>query len=98
MSKRIKPLHDRVLVKRTENEQKTVGGIIIPETAQEKMFWGVVIEVGPGRRTPEGTLQAMAVKVGDRVIFGKYTGTEFSLDNEEFLILREDEILGIIEQ
>ena len=93
---KITPLHDRLLVKRTENEQKTAAGIIIPDSAQEKTFWGTVLAAGNGRLDANGTVHPLSVKEGDTVIFGKYTGTEFKFENEEFLILKEEEVLGII--
>ncbi len=93
----IKPLHDRVLIKRIEDMQKTAGGIIIPDTAKEKPSEGVVEAVGQGRLTPEGKLAPMTVKVGDKVLFGKYAGTEVKLDGEPRLIIREEDILAIVE-
>ena len=95
---KIKPLHDRVLVKRIEEEQKTKGGIIIPETAKEKPVEAEVIAVGKGRRTDEGKLVALDVKVGDRILFAKYSGNEIKLDGEEHLILNESDVLAIIER
>ncbi len=93
----VRPLADRVLVKRIEEEQLTKGGIIVPDTAKEKPQQGRVIEVGPGRMTEDGTRIKMEVKKGDKVLFGKYAGTEVTIDDEEYLILREDDILAIIE-
>jgi chaperonin GroES len=93
----IKPLHDRVIIKQEEQEQKTKGGIIIPETAKEKPLMGKVIAAGEGRRLEDGTLQPLAVKKGNRVLFARYGGTEVELDGEKYLIMREEEILGIIE-
>jgi chaperonin GroES len=93
----IKPLQDRVLVKRVEEETKTKGGIIIPDSAKEKPIEGKVIAVGTGKVKDDGTRIPMDLKVGDRVLFGKYAGTEVKIDNEEHLIMREDDILGIIE-
>ncbi|MGQ9604154.1 MAG: co-chaperone GroES [bacterium] len=93
----VRPLADRVLVKRIEEEQLTKGGIIVPDTAKEKPQQGRVIEVGPGRMTEDGTRIKMEIKKGDKVIFGKYAGTEITIGDEEYLILREDDILGIIE-
>lgn len=93
----IRPLHDRVLVKRVKEEEKTKGGIIIPDTAKEKPIEAKVVAVGTGRRLENGEVQALAVKKGDLVLFGKYGGTEVKIDGEEHLILREDDILGIIE-
>ena len=92
----IRPLHDRVLIKRVEEEQKTKGGIIIPDTAKEKPQEGEVVAAGTGKRLENGQIIPLEVKAGDRVLFGKYSGTEIKLDGEELLILREDEIIGII--
>jgi chaperonin GroES len=94
---KITPLHDRVLVKRIEPEERAKGGIIIPDTAKEKPMEGKVIAVGAGKIDDNGKRVAMEVKVGNKVLFGKYAGTEIKLDNEEHVILREDEILGIIQ-
>ncbi len=96
MSIKIRPLHDRLIVKRTE-ERKTAGGIVIPETAGEKPQRGVVQAVGPGKFTSDGKLQAMAVKIGDEVLFGKYSGTEVKIANEDLLVMKEEDIMGIIE-
>lgn len=93
---RIKPLHDRIIVKRTEEEEKTKGGIIIPDTAKEKPAEGKVIAVGEGRIKKDGTKIPLEVKAGDRVLFSKYGGTEVKIDGEEHLMLREDDILAII--
>ncbi|RMG49378.1 MAG: co-chaperone GroES [Acidobacteria bacterium] len=93
----IRPLHDRVVVKRLEAEEEVRGGIIIPDTAKEKPQQGEVVAVGNGKILENGTRLEMDVKVGDRVLFGKYSGTEVKIDGEEYLILREDEILGVIE-
>lgn len=95
---KITPLHDRILIKRTENEQKTAAGIIIPDSAQEKTYWGSVLATGDGRIDAAGNTKPLSVKTGDTVIFGKYTGTEFKFEDEEYLILKEEEVLGIIEQ
>jgi chaperonin GroES len=95
---KIRPLQDRVIVKRVEEEEKTKGGIIIPETAKEKPQEGQVIAAGPGKVTDDGKKIPMEVKVGDRILFGKYSGTEIKIDGEEHLIMREDDILGIIEK
>jgi len=95
---KIKPLQDRVIVKRLEEEQKTAGGIIIPDTAKEKPQQGEVLAVGPGKVLESGTKLEMTVKVGDRVLFGKYAGSEVKIEGEEVLIMREDDILGIIEK
>jgi chaperonin GroES len=94
---KMRPLQDRVIVKRLEEEEKTKGGIIIPDTAKEKPQEGKVIAVGKGKMTDEGKLIALDVKVGDRILFGKYSGTEIKIEGEEHLIMREDDILGIIE-
>jgi chaperonin GroES len=95
---KIRPLQDRVLVKRVEEEQKTKGGIIIPDTAKEKPIEGEIIAVGRGKVGDDGKLRALDVKKGDRILFGKYAGTEVKLDSVEHLILREDDILGVIEK
>lgn len=92
----VQPLHDRVLVKRLEEKEVKKGGIIIPDTAKEKPQEGEVIAVGPGKMTDNGKRQPMAVKAGDRVLFGKWSGNEVKLDDEEYLIMREDDILGIL--
>ena len=97
MSMRIRPLHDRVIVKRVHEEEKTKGGIIIPDTAKEKPQEGEVISVGPGRQD-DGQVIAPDVRAGDRILFGKYSGTEVKLDGEEHLIMREEDILGVIER
>lgn len=94
---RIRPLHDRVLVQRIEEEEKTKGGIIIPDTAREKPQQGKIIAVGPGRIDDKGNRVPMNVKEGDRVLFGKYAGSEVEIDDEQYLIMREDDILGVIE-
>jgi chaperonin GroES len=94
---KIKPLHDRVLVKRLEEKEVKKGGIIIPDTAKEKPQEGEVIAVGPGKVTDDGKLQPMNVKVGDKILFGKYSGNEVKLGDEEYLIMREDDILGILQ-
>ncbi len=95
--KSIRPLGDRVLVKRIQEEEKTKGGIIIPDTAKEKPQEGMVVAVGKGKMTEEGKLIPLDVKKGDRILFGKYSGTEIKIEGEEHLILREDEIVGVIE-
>ncbi len=95
---KIRPLQDRIIVKRIEEEEKTKGGIIIPDTAKEKPMEGEVIAVGSGKVLENGTKQAPEVKKGDRVLFGKYSGTEVKIDGVEHLIMREDDILGIIER
>ena len=94
---KIRPLHDRIIVKRLGEEEKTKGGIIIPDSAKEKPMEGKVIAVGNGKLTDEGKLLKLDVKAGDKVLFSKYAGTEVKLDGEEFLIMREDDILGIVE-
>ena len=94
---RFRPLHDRVVVKRIEEEQKTKGGIIIPDTAKEKPMQGEVLAVGPGARNERGELVAPDVKPGDRVLFGKWSGTEVKIDGEELLIMKESDIMGVIE-
>ena len=93
-----RPLHDRVVVKRIDAEEKTAGGIIIPDSAKEKPSQGEVVAVGPGGRDETGKLIPIDIQVGDRVLFGKYAGTEIKIDGEEHLILREDDIMGIIEK
>ncbi|MEO5667524.1 MAG: co-chaperone GroES [Bdellovibrionota bacterium] len=93
----IRPLHDRVIVKRIEEETKTKGGIIIPDTAKEKPLEGKIIAVGNGRTLENGTVRPLAVKNGDRVLFGKYAGTEVKIDGEEHLLLREEDIVAVIE-
>ena len=92
-----KPLHDRVLVRRVESEAKTAGGLIIPDTAKEKPQEGEVVAVGDGARKDSGELIAMAVKAGDRILFGKWSGTEVKIDGEDMLIMKESDILGIVE-
>jgi len=93
----IRPLHDRIIVERLEEETKTAGGIIIPDTAKEKPQQGRVIAVGKGKKTEDGKLLPLDVKVGDKILFGKYAGTEIKLDGKEFLMMREDDVLGVIE-
>ena len=94
---KFRPLHDRVLVRRVAQEEKTSGGIIIPDTAQEKPMEGEIIAVGPGARDEKGTLVPLDVKKGDRILFGKWSGTEIKLDGEDLLIMKESDIMGIIE-
>jgi len=94
---KIRPLQDRVIVKRIAEEEKTKGGIIIPDTAKEKPQEGKVVAVGKGKMSDEGKLIPLDVKVGDRILFGKYSGSEVKVDGEEHLIMREDDILGVIE-
>ena len=96
MSKRFRPLHDRVVVKRVTADQKTAGGIIIPDTAAEKPSEGEVLAVGPGGRDESGKLTPLDVKVGDRVLFGKWSGTEVKIDGDDLLIMKESDIMGII--
>ena len=91
-----KPLHDRVLVRRVESEEKTKGGLIIPDTAKEKPAEGEIVAVGEGARKDSGELIAMTVKPGDRILFGKWSGTEVTMDSEELLIMKESDILGIL--
>ncbi|WP_297326532.1 co-chaperone GroES [uncultured Bartonella sp.] len=93
---KFRPLHDRVVVRRVESEEKTAGGIIIPDTAKEKPQEGEVLAVGPGARDENGKLVALDVKTGDRVLFGKWSGTEVKLDGEDVLIMKESDIMGII--
>ncbi len=95
---KFRPLHDRVLVKRVEEETKTKGGIIIPDTAKEKPMQGEVLAVGPGARNEKGELVTPDVKPGDRILFGKWSGTEVKLDGEELLIMKESDIMGILEE
>ncbi|HSO41390.1 MAG TPA: co-chaperone GroES [Rhodospirillales bacterium] len=92
-----KPLHDRVLVKRIEQEEKTKGGIIIPDTAKEKPQEGEIIAVGPGSRDDDGKIMPLDVKAGDRVLFGKWSGSEVKIDGDELLIMKESDLLGILE-
>ena len=91
-----RPLHDRVLVRRIEQAEKTAGGIIIPDTAKEKPMEGEIVSVGPGARGEDGKLHALDVKKGDRILFGKWSGTEVKMDGEELLIMKESDIMGII--
>ena len=93
-----RPLGDRVLIKRVEEEQKTKGGIIIPDTAKEKPQEGEVIAVGPGARDDSGKIHALDVKKGDRILFGKWSGTEVKIDGEDLLIMKESDILGVVEK
>jgi chaperonin GroES len=94
---KFRPLHDRVVVRRLAAEEKTSGGIIIPDTAQEKPMEGEVVAAGPGARDEKGTIVALEVKAGDRVLFGKWSGTEVKLDGEELLIMKESDLMGVIE-
>jgi chaperonin GroES len=95
---KIKPLYDKVLVKRAESEQKSAGGLFIPDTAQEKTQIGIVVAVGEGKLLNDGSLRPLNVRVGDKIVFGKYSGTELKFEGEEYLITREEELLGIIEK
>ncbi len=94
---KFRPLHDRVVVRRLDAEEKTAGGIIIPDTAKEKPQQGEVVAVGPGAKDDDGDIIALDVKAGDRVLFGKWSGTEVTIDSEELLIMKESDIMGIIE-
>ncbi len=94
---KIRPLHDRIVVRRVEDERKSPGGIVIPDTAAEKPMQGEVLSVGNGKILDDGSIRALDVKVGDKVLFGKYAGTEFRLDGEEVLMMREDDIMGVLE-
>ena len=93
---KISPLHDRVIVKRVEEERKSAGGIVIPDTAAEKPSVGEVVYAGPGKTDEAGKLQPMGVKVGDKVLFGKYSGQEFKMDGQDLLHMREDDIIGVV--
>ncbi|MBZ9699918.1 MULTISPECIES: co-chaperone GroES [unclassified Mesorhizobium] len=93
-----RPLHDRILVRRIEAEEKTAGGIIIPDTAKEKPQEGEVIAAGPGARNEAGQLQPLDVKVGDRILFGKWSGTEIKLGGQDLIIMKESDVMGVIEQ
>ena len=93
----IRPLHDRIIVERLEEETKTAGGLIIPDTAKEKPQQGKVIAVGKGKKTEDGKILPLDVKVGDRILFGKYAGTEIKIEGQEFLMMREDDVLGVVE-
>lgn len=97
MSVKVRPLHDRIIVERLEETEQVVGGIIIPDTAKEKPQQGKIIAAGKGKLKDDGTLTPLDVKTGDTVMFGKYSGQEIKLDGTEFLIMREDEILGVVE-
>ena len=95
---KFRPLHDRVAVRRLEEEQKTKGGIIIPDTAKEKPMQGEVLAVGPGARDEKGELVKLDVQVGDRILFGKWSGTEVKIDGDELLIMKESDIMGVLEE
>jgi chaperonin GroES len=97
MATKFKPLHDRVVVKALESEERTRGGIIIPDTAKEKPMQGKVVAVGPGARGEDGKLQPIGVKVGDKVLYGKWSGTEVKIDDDDLLIVKEADILGVVE-
>ena len=94
---KFRPLHDRVVVRRIESEEKSAGGIIIPDTAKEKPQEGEIVAVGPGARDEQGKVQPLDVKAGDRVLFGKWSGTEVKIDGEELMIMKESDIMGVIE-
>ena len=94
---KFRPLHDRVVVKRIEAEEKTLGGIIIPDTAKEKPMQGEIVAAGPGARNEQGQIVALDVKAGDKILFGKWSGTEVKIDGEELLIMKESDIMGIVE-
>jgi chaperonin GroES len=94
---KFRPLHDRVVVRRLNAEEKTAGGIIIPDTAKEKPMEGEIVAAGPGARDEQGKIQTLEVKAGDRVLFGKWSGTEVKIDGEELLIMKESDILGIVD-
>jgi chaperonin GroES len=94
---KLRPMQDRIIVKRVEEETKTAGGIFIPETAKEKPQKGEIMAVGNGKKTEDGKVIPLDVKVGDKVLFGKYSGTEIKIEGEEYLIMREDDILGVME-
>ena len=95
---KFRPLQDRVLIRRIEQEEKTLGGIIIPDTAKEKPMEGEVMTVGPGTRGDDGKLHPLDVKPGDRVLFGKWSGTEIKIDNEELVVMKESDIMGVVEE
>lgn len=95
--KKIRPLHDRVIVRRLEEERKTAGGIVIPDTAKEKPVQGEVIAVGTGKIMEDGKVRPLDVKAGDKILFGKYSGTEVKVGDEELLVMREEDIMGVIE-
>lgn len=98
MAANIKPLYDRVLIKRLENEQMSAGGIIIPDTAQEKTQLGAVVATGEGKLMNDGSIRPLQIKEGDKILFGKYSGTEIKLGNDDLLMLREEELLGVVEK
>ena len=94
---KFRPLHDRVLVRPVEQEERTAGGILIPDTAKEKPMEGKVVAIGPGTRSKDGRVHPLDVKVGDRVLFGKWSGTEIKLDGDEFMIMKESDVMGIVD-
>ena len=94
---KLRPLHDRVVIRRSEEEKKTAGGIVLPGSAAEKANHGVILAVGPGKALENGEVRALSVKEGDKVLYGKYAGTEIEIDDEEYLIMRQSDILAIIE-
>ena len=94
---KLRPLHDRIIVKRLEEERKTAGGIVIPDTAAEKPSQGEVVAAGPGKTDDSGKVLAMGVKVGDKILFGKYSGQEFKLEGQDLLHMREDDVIGIVD-
>ena len=95
---KIRPLHDRVVVRRLEEERTSAGGIVIPDSAAEKPSQGEVIAIGPGKLLESGEVRSLDIKVGDRILFGKYAGTEVKLDGEEYVVMREDDIMGVIKK
>jgi chaperonin GroES len=95
---KFRPLQDRVLIRRIEEEEKTAGGIIIPDTAKEKPMEGEVIAAGPGTRDDDGKLRPLDIKVGDRVLFGKWSGTEIKIDGEDFVVAKESDIMGVVQE
>jgi chaperonin GroES len=97
MAIKFRPLHDRVLVRRLEEENKTAGGIVIPDTAKEKPSRGEVLAIGPGKRMDNGDVRALDVKVGNKILFGKYSGTEVKVNDQDLLVMREEDIMGVIE-
>jgi chaperonin GroES len=92
----LRPLHDRLIVKRLEEEKKSAGGILIPDSAAEKPSKGEVIAVGPGKRTDDGKIHALDLKVGDKILFGKYSGTEVKVDGSDYLVMREDDVMAVL--
>jgi chaperonin GroES len=97
MSKKLRPLADRVIVERSENETKTASGIVLPDAVAEKPDQGIVLAIGPGRRSDKGELLAMNVRIGDRVVFGKYSGQTVKIDGKELLVMKEDELFAVVE-